>query len=79
MLFFVEDDQNILKKYNLSKDFYIMLQHPVTSEINDSENQILETINAIIESKVETLVVLPNNDAGYSKIINTKILQIKIC
>ena len=65
----VEDDKNILKKYNLSKDFYIMLQHPVTSEINDSETQILETINAIIELKIETLVVLPNNDAGYSQII----------
>lgn len=66
----VEDDPSILKKYNLSDDFYIMLQHPVTSEINDSENQISETIDAIIESDIETLVVLPNNDAGYSKIMN---------
>ena len=66
----VSDNPNILKKYNLSKDFYIMLQHPVTSEIHESENQITHTIDAIIESKIEALVVLPNNDAGFSKIMN---------
>ena len=66
----VSDNPDILKKYNLSKDFYIMLQHPVTSEIHESENQITHTIDAIIESKIEALVVLPNNDAGFSKIMN---------
>jgi GDP/UDP-N,N'-diacetylbacillosamine 2-epimerase (hydrolysing) len=66
----VSDNPNILKKYNLSKDFYIMLQHPVTSEIHESENQITHTIDAIIESKIEALVVLPNNDAGFSKIMS---------
>ncbi len=66
----VSDNPNILKKYNLSKDFYIMLQHPVTSEIHESEDQITNTIDAIIESKIEALVVLPNNDAGFSKIMS---------
>lgn len=66
----VSDNPNILNKYNLSKDFYIMLQHPVTSEIHESEDQITNTIDAIIESKIEALVVLPNNDAGFSKIIS---------
>ena len=66
----VSDNPDILKKYNLSKDFYIMLQHPVTSEIHESENQITNTIDAIIESEIEALVVLPNNDAGFSKIMS---------
>ena len=66
----VDDDPDILNKYNLNNDFYIMLQHPVTSEIDKSEFQIKETINAIIESDIEAIIVLPNNDAGYSKIMN---------
>lgn len=66
----VSDNPDILKKYNLSKDFYIMLQHPVTSEIHESENQITHTLDAIIESEIEALVVLPNNDAGFSKIMS---------
>jgi len=65
----VKDNPMILKKYNLKEGFYIMLQHPVTSEIDESEEQISNTINAIIESNIEAIVVLPNNDAGFSKIM----------
>ncbi len=67
----VEDDPEILKKFNLDSNFYLMLQHPVTSEISDSESQIKITINAIIKSKINVLIILPNNDAGYSKIMST--------
>lgn len=65
----VNDNPNILKKYNLSNNFFIVLQHPVTTEINDSSNQIVKTIDAVIESEIEAIIVLPNNDAGFSKII----------
>lgn len=64
----VEDDPNVLKKYSLKDDYFLMIQHPVTSEIDHAESQILITLDAIIESGIEVLIILPNNDAGYSNI-----------
>tara|TARA_B100001175_G_C19401102_1_gene586314 strand:- start:578 stop:1090 length:513 start_codon:yes stop_codon:yes gene_type:complete len=46
-----------------------MIQHPVTTE-EDSFLQIKETVDAIISLKVQTIALLPNNDAGYSIIID---------
>jgi GDP/UDP-N,N'-diacetylbacillosamine 2-epimerase (hydrolysing) len=65
----VEDDNSILKKFNLSNNYYLMIQHPVTSEIDQAENQISVTLDAIIETGIEVLIILPNNDAGYSNIM----------
>ena len=74
----VKDNPKILEKYDLSENFYIVLQHPVTSEIKYSSNQIIKTIDAVIESEIEAIIVLPNNDAGFSKIIeNIKNSKIK--
>ena len=64
----VEDDETILEKFNLSNDYYLMIQHPVTSEIDQAELQISITLDAIIETGIDVLIILPNNDAGYSKI-----------
>jgi UDP-N-acetylglucosamine 2-epimerase (non-hydrolysing)/GDP/UDP-N,N'-diacetylbacillosamine 2-epimerase (hydrolysing) len=60
------------KKYNLdfSKPFVIMIQHPVTTEAKSSSEQIRETIIAIKNVGVQTIALLPNNDAGHSTIIN---------
>lgn len=65
----VNDDTNILNKYSLSNNFYIVLQHPVTTEIEKSSKQIEETLQAVVESGIEAILVLPNNDAGFSNII----------
>lgn len=54
---------------DLSKPTLLMIQHPVTSECMNSFDQIKETIEAIKESKIQCIVLLPNNDAGHSKII----------
>jgi UDP-N-acetylglucosamine 2-epimerase (non-hydrolysing)/GDP/UDP-N,N'-diacetylbacillosamine 2-epimerase (hydrolysing) len=54
---------------DLLKPTLLMIQHPVTTEWMNSFDQIKETIDAIKESKVQCVVLLPNNDAGYSKII----------
>jgi len=54
---------------DLSKPTLLMIQHPVTTEWMNSFDQIKETIEAIKESKVQCVVLLPNNDAGHSKII----------
>jgi len=59
------------KKLNidLSKPTLLMIQHPVTTEWMDSFSQIEETIEAIKLSGIQCIALLPNNDAGYSKII----------
>jgi len=65
-------DKAVLEaKYNLdfSKPFVIMIQHPVTTEMKSSLDQIKETIDVIKRMDIQALVLLPNNDAGHSKII----------
>ena len=64
------DDIEILTRYKLKEnDYFILLQHPVTSEIENSKEQIQITLSAIKKSNINTLIILPNNDAGYSNII----------
>jgi UDP-hydrolysing UDP-N-acetyl-D-glucosamine 2-epimerase len=64
-------DSILEKKFGLdfSKKFFIVIQHPVTTENKESGKQMTETINAIKKSKIQTLFVLPNNDSGYKSII----------
>lgn len=59
------------KKFNLdfSKKFFIVIQHPVTSENGNSGKQIIETIKAIKKTGIQSLFVLPNNDYGHKSII----------
>jgi GDP/UDP-N,N'-diacetylbacillosamine 2-epimerase (hydrolysing) len=54
---------------DFSMPVLLMIQHPVTTEVFDSFSQIKETVEAIEESAIQTVVLLPNNDAGYSNII----------
>jgi len=61
--------KEIIEKYNLNDSYALILQHPVTSEINDSEFQINETLDAVLESGVSALIICPNNDAGHSSIV----------
>ena len=66
------DKAQLEAKYNLdfSKPFVIMIQHPVTTEVKSSLDQIKETILAIKRMDIQALALLPNNDAGHSKIID---------
>ena len=62
-----------LEKYfniNFGKPVLLMIQHPVTTEAENSFLQIKETVDAIRELDIQTVALLPNNDAGYSKIID---------
>ena len=61
----------IKKKFNinLKKKYLILIQHPVTTEEN-SDTQILKTLKAIKNIKIQKLIIYPNNDAGSKKIIN---------
>tara|TARA_Y100000590_G_scaffold256811_1_gene288416 strand:+ start:9350 stop:10492 length:1143 start_codon:yes stop_codon:yes gene_type:complete len=64
-------DNLILKKFNINKKnlFLLVLQHPVTSEVNLAKKQMIQTIQAIKMSKIQHLIVFPNSDAGSKDIL----------
>lgn len=49
---------------NGSKDYLIVMQHPVTTEYQNSRNQIMETLKAVKELGIQTYWFWPNVDAG---------------
>lgn len=63
--------QKIYKKYNLNKNepFLIVIQHPVTTEYRYCRQQIRETLKAISELKIKTVMLYPNVDAGSKDIV----------
>ncbi|MHA7129401.1 UDP-N-acetylglucosamine 2-epimerase [Algoriphagus namhaensis] len=54
---------------DFSKPFVLVIQHPVTTEAMSSIDQIRETIEALKTIDTQVVFLLPNNDAGHSKII----------
>lgn len=58
-------DENYLKeKYNIAKDFVLVLQHPVSLEVESSSNQIKQTLDAVTLTDYHVLLIYPNADAG---------------
>ena len=64
-------DFNIKEKYpgvgkviDFSKNYLVVLQHPVTTEFNESFNQISITLNAINNINIQTIMLWPNIDSG---------------
>ena len=55
-------------KIDLDENFLVVIQHPVTSE-QDTLSQINKTLSVIKNSKMQHLVVFPNNDSGSKKIL----------
>lgn len=49
---------------DLSKPFLLVSQHPVTTEYGQNRRQIEETLSALNELKIQTLLLWPNADAG---------------
>ena len=58
--------QEVCKRFNLDPEepFLIMIQHPVTTEYEFARQQIRETLSAIAELKIQTIMLYPNVDAG---------------
>lgn len=69
------------KKYGIDFDeFAIAILHPVTSELNMLTENVNSFADALLESKVNYIIVYPNNDPGNEIIFNTynkKILRQK--
>ena len=51
-------------QFDLNGSFFILSQHPVTTEYGDGERQITETLKAIHELGMPTIALWPNADAG---------------
>lgn len=67
------EPEELSKKYdlNLAEPFIMMVQHPVSLEFEDSADQIIETLEAIVTTGYQTIIIFPNADAGGRKIIKT--------
>jgi len=63
--------KEIAKKYKLglSKPILLVLQHPVTAEVENASWQIKETMEAVRESGYQAIVAYPNADPGGREII----------
>jgi UDP-hydrolysing UDP-N-acetyl-D-glucosamine 2-epimerase len=51
-------------KINLDEPFLLVSQHPVTTEFGEGEHQITETLMALHELQMPTIMLWPNIDAG---------------
>jgi UDP-hydrolysing UDP-N-acetyl-D-glucosamine 2-epimerase len=49
---------------NLDEPFLLVAQHPVTTEYGQGEHQITETLMALNQLKLPTIMLWPNADAG---------------
>lgn len=55
---------------DLSRPIIIVLQHPVTLEVENAQSQIYETLEAVLDLHYQTIVIYPNADAGGRSMIN---------
>jgi GDP/UDP-N,N'-diacetylbacillosamine 2-epimerase (hydrolysing) len=60
-------------KLDPKKPYMVILQHTVTSEIDSVEQFIKETLNAVMESNMQAIIIHGNADAGGKRI--TKIIK----
>jgi UDP-hydrolysing UDP-N-acetyl-D-glucosamine 2-epimerase len=65
----------VMKKYrgvgfeiDAKEKFLLVSQHPVTNEHKNSRLQIMETLEAIVRSKMQTIWLWPNVDSGSDEI-----------
>ena len=52
------------KVFDITNPFLLVSQHPVTTEFGNSRSQIEQTLNALNELKMPTIILWPNIDAG---------------
>ena len=59
-----KDYGGVGEELNLSKPYLLVSQHSVTTEYDDSRYQIEETLKALDELQLPTIMLWPNADAG---------------
>ncbi len=55
---------------DLAKPLILVIQHPVTTQMNEAPTQMRETLEAIVEMGYDTVVIYPNSDAGGRSMID---------
>tara|TARA_A100001035_G_C27766108_1_gene493751 strand:- start:373 stop:1533 length:1161 start_codon:yes stop_codon:yes gene_type:complete len=60
--------EGVGNKIDLKKKYLIVSQHPVTTEYESSETQILNTLKAVNMTNMQVIVIWPNADAGSQEI-----------
>ena len=61
----------VKKRYNIPFDNYnIFIYHPVTTDLDNLQSNIIASINALLRSEKNFIVIYPNNDNGSIIIIN---------
>jgi UDP-hydrolysing UDP-N-acetyl-D-glucosamine 2-epimerase len=58
------NQQGVGDKIDVSKPFLIVSQHPVTTEYSNSEKHIIETLKAVSQINLQSIILWPNPDAG---------------
>ena len=56
---------------DLSQPIILVVQHPVTTQVEEAPEQIRQTLEAIVEFQYPTIVIYPNSDAGGRRMIET--------
>lgn len=82
----ITDKRTLEREYGLkfSGNEILLLQHPVTTQIESTKKQILSTLEAIAKIKKVTIAIAPNSDAGsriifkYLKLFSRKYGFIKV-
>lgn len=64
--------EEIVKMVNLepSQPYVLIVQHPVTTEVNDAGWQMTQTLEAVKETGMQGIIIYPNNDAGTRAIVS---------
>jgi UDP-hydrolysing UDP-N-acetyl-D-glucosamine 2-epimerase len=59
------------KKYKLdiTKPMLLVIQHPVTTQVQKATSQMKETMEALMQLKMQAIVIYPNSDAGSKDMI----------
>jgi UDP-hydrolysing UDP-N-acetyl-D-glucosamine 2-epimerase len=58
-----------IKSPSADKDYLLVVQHPNTTEFEQSYEQMMATLTAVHQLKMQTLLVYPNLDAGSDLIV----------
>lgn len=63
------DLANALGVKEIADQFAVIIQHPLTSEIDKAGEQMRETLSAVLELGLQTFISYPNSDPGSNQII----------
>lgn len=67
----LESKEEVLKYYEIEFDeFAILTYHSVTTELNKLSKNVKQLVDAVIESKLNYIIICPNNDPGCDVIFN---------